>query len=416
MKVNTSLNRNIFYLALVQGSSFILPLLTFPYLVRVLGPESFGVLGFCQASMQYLVLLTEYGFNWTATQQVAINNKNKSELTKIFWSVIFSKLVLACIAFSILIIACYFIPKYQQLWFVLLSLSPMVIGNIIYPIWFFQGMEKMKWISLCSISARFLLVPLTFVFVHGSNDLWIAALIQGGTNFVAGLIGFALIFKNRWVGVPILSFSRIKKSLSDGWHIFVSTSAISMYTTSTTVILGFLAGPIAVGYFNAANTIRNATQSLLNPISQALYPRVNTMFSNDYAKAMRLIKSALRYFSGISLISSIFLFLLAPWIIKYGVGEKYEASISVLRWMAFLPFVISLSNIFGVQTMLAHNYKKEFSHILIMCGICNLIFIFPLIYLFKQDGAAISVLLTEIGVASMMYLFLRKKRIYLFKG
>ncbi|MCE9950347.1 flippase [Hafnia paralvei] len=416
MKINTSINKNIFYLALVQGSSFILPLLTFPYLVRVLGPSSFGVLGFCQASMQYLVLLTEYGFNWTATQQVAINNSNKTELTEVFWSVIFSKLLLACIAFLALFIVCFLVPKYQQLWFVLLSFSPMVIGNIIYPIWFFQGMEKMKWISLCSISARFLLVPLTFIFVHSADDLWVAALIQGGTNFIAGLIGFVLIFKNKWVGAPILSFIRIKKSLKDGWHVFVSTSAISMYTTSTTVILGFLAGPIAVGYFNAANTIRNATQSLLNPISQALYPRINAIFSDDYAKAMKLVKSALRYFSGVSLISSLLLFVLAPWIIKYGVGEKYEASVSVLRWMAFLPFVISLSNIFGVQTMLTHNYKKEFSRILIICGVFNLIIIFPFVHFLKQDGAAISVLLTEIGVATMMYLFLRHKKIYLFKG
>ncbi|VFS52827.1 oligosaccharide flippase family protein [Budvicia aquatica] len=142
MSINTSLNRNIFYLALVQGSSFILPLLTFPYLVRILGPEYFGILGFCQASMQYLVLLTDYGFNWTATQQVAKYREDRGELTNIFWSVIFSKLLLAVLAFILLLVVCFFVTKYQQLWMVLLAFSPMVLGNVIYPIWFFSGGRK----------------------------------------------------------------------------------------------------------------------------------------------------------------------------------------------------------------------------------------------------------------------------------
>ncbi|VFS52826.1 oligosaccharide flippase family protein [Budvicia aquatica] len=274
----------------------------------------------------------------------------------------------------------------------------------------------MKWITLCSISARFMLVPLTFVFVQGIDDLWIAALIQGGTNFIAGLIGFYFIFNNNWVGGPIFSLERIRCSLRDGWHVFVSTSAISLYTTSTTVILGFLAGPVSVGYFNAANMIRGAVQSLLNPISQAIYPRISFLMDNNYSKAILLIRKSLMYLGVISLCASVFLILFSSLIVKYGVGDEYQASVSVLRWMAFLPFFISLSNVFGIQTMLTHNYKKQFSWILVVCGLSNLIIIFPLVYYFQQDGAAMSMLLTELCVTIIMYLFLRSKNIYLIRG
>ncbi|MGL4726212.1 MAG: flippase [Scandinavium sp.] len=415
MKINSTLNKNIFYLALVQGSSYILPLITFPYLVRILGPEYFGLLGFCQASMQYLVLLTDYGFNWTATQQIAKNKGNKKELTEIFWSVIFAKIFLAVGAFIVLIIACLVVPQYNQVWYILLAFSPLVIGNIIYPVWFFQGMEKMKWITLCTISARCLVIPLTFLLVHSKEDVWLAALIQGSVNLLAGMIGLCLIMQKQWIHGLIFNRAKIKSSLADGWHVFLSTSAISLYTTSTTVILGFVAGPVAVGYFNAANTIRNAAQGLLSPITQAIYPRINSLFDTDYQQALSLIRKSIRIVGGLACIGSILLFVLAPWIINIGVGKNYEESIIVLRWMAVLPLIIVLSNIFGVQTMLTHNYKKQFSRILIVSGITNLLIIFPLVFFYAETGAAISLLVTETLVTLLMYLFLRSKHIYLFK-
>lgn len=415
VKINSTLNKNIFYLALVQGSSYILPLITFPYLVRVLGPEYFGLLGFCQASMQYLVLLTDYGFNWTATQQVAKNKDDKNELTQIFWSVIFSKLMLAVAAFTVLAIVCATVTQYKNVWYILLAFSPLVIGNILYPVWFFQGMEKMKWITLCTISARCLVIPLTFILVHSPRDVWLAALIQGSVNMIAGLLGFYLIRRRGWLTGFSFDFGRIKQSLRDGWHVFVSTSAISLYTTSTTVILGFVSGPTAVGYFNAANTIRSAAQGLLSPITQALYPRINTLFNSDYAHAMSLIKKSVRIVGGLALLGSIAIFILAPWIIKFGVGENYNEAITVLRCMAFLPFVVVMSNIFGVQTMLTHNYKKQFSRILLSGGCLNLIIIYPLVHSFAETGAAISILITESVITIFMYFYLRSKNIYLIK-
>lgn len=102
--------------------------------------------------------------------------------------------------------------------------------------------------------------------------------------------------------------------------MFISTSAISLYTTSTTVILGFVAGPLAVGYFNVANTIRNAAQGLLTPFTQSIYPRINAVFDSDYLQAIKIIKKSLRYVGGLAFLGSVFLYLLAPFIIKIGVG------------------------------------------------------------------------------------------------
>lgn len=151
-------------------------------------------------------------------------------------------------------------------------------------------MERMKWITLCTISARLCVIPLTFIFVSSKADIWLAALIQGSVNFIAGCIGLFLILNRGWISGACFNLKRIKQSLIEGWHVFLSTSAISLYTISTTVILGFIAGPVAVGIFNAANTIRNAAQGLLSPITQAIYPRINSLFDNQYPLALALIK------------------------------------------------------------------------------------------------------------------------------
>ncbi|ELW2069045.1 O140 family O-antigen flippase, partial [Escherichia coli] len=135
----------------------------------------------------------------------------------------------------------------------------------------------------------------------------------------------------------------------------------------------------------------------------------------NYPQALSLIKKSLRYIGLLSLLGSSFLFILAPYIISLTVGEKYLYSVDILRWMAFLPFVLVLSNIFGVQTMLTHDYKKEFSYILILSGVLNLTIIFPLVYKYSAIGAAISILITESFVALAMYLFLRIKNIYIIK-
>ncbi|EMG4210543.1 flippase [Salmonella enterica] len=409
------LRKNIFYLFIVQGGNYLIPLLTFPYLLRVLGPTSFGLLGFFQATIQYCILLIEYGFNWTATEAIAKNKKSKEKVTIIFWGVFWAKVFLASTSILLLLILIMVFDIYAQHFLVILAFIPLIVSNIIYPVWFFQGIEEMKWITICTLLAKLIIVPTTFIFVNNPNDIWVAAFIQSCSMMLSGLISVYIIMRKKWVSKIIFDYVYIRKCLSDGWHLFISTSAISLYTTSTTIILGAIAGPIAVGYYNTANTIRGAMQGLLNPIAQAIYPRISYLITEDYQSALFLIKRMLKYFCCIALLSSLSLFIYAAPIIKIVAGTGYDGAVTVLRWMSFIPFFVAMSNIFGVQTMLTHGYKKEFSFVLIISGVLNILLILPLVYFESQAGAAMALLLTEVFVTAMMYIFLRKKKIFLFK-
>lgn len=412
--MNITLVKNILSLAGIQGMNYLLPLITLPYLVRTLGPEGYGVLGYMLAIMQYGCLITDYGFNLSATRQIAIIQNDKNRISEVFWGVISAKLILAIV--SLLFILCFvlFERNISSHLDVLFASFGLVLGNVLFPTWLFQGKERMGWIAISNIAARFTAVPLIFVFVHSPQDTWIAALITGGTSILAGIIGMYFVFKNKWVDFCKPPISTIIYQFREGWHIFVSSAAISMYTTTTTVILGILAGPVAVGYYVAADKLRLAVQGLIMPIAQALYPRINALMHKDQKQAFALIRKLLVIQGGGTMLLSIALFSFSGLAINLLYGERYLPSVEVLHWLAWLPAIIGISNVYGYQTLLVLGMKKVFSRIVLIGGSLSLLTIYPLIRLYNIEGAAISVIIAELAVNFMMLYVIIKNRYPIF--
>lgn len=406
---------NVVSLFGIQGMNYFIPLITLPYLVKTLGPESYGVLGFSIAFIQYFCLMTDYGFNLSASRKVAMHSSEKSEVSRIFWHVMLCKLLLAAIGAIILIISCHVVPYLKVQQDVIWAAYGLVIGNIMFPLWLFQGKEQMGLSSISNILSRAASIPLIFIFVREVDDAWIAAFITSVTAILGGFISIFVLWKKRWIVFEKIEFERIVTEYKDGWHVFLSTAAVSLYTTSITVVLGFVAGPIAVGYFVAADKLRQAVQGLLVPISQALYPRVNSLMINQPELAFALLRKLLRYFSGIGLLLSISIFLCAPFGINLLYGELYQPSVVVLYILAFCPLLVSISNVVGIQTMLTLGFNKEFSRILMYSGMLCILIVFPLSFFLKEVGAAFSVLIAESAVTTMMLLFIWYKKIPLYQ-
>lgn len=402
-------------LAGVQVANVILPLVTLPYLLRVLGPEQFGVFGFCQAVLVYAVVLTEYGFNLSATQRMACAQGNQPEINRIFWSVQAAKVLLALGALSLLTLTVCIVPQLWTVWPVMLASSPVVLGAVLFPQWLFQGLERMGYVSLCTIAARALSIPLIFWWVKTDQDTWLVALIQSSGTVVAGMLAWTLIWHGKLVAWHRPRFADIRLTLKDGWHIFISTAAISLYTTTNTVVLGFLTSHTAVGFFTAADKIRQASQNLFTPFSNAVYPRVSALMAQDTRSGLALIRKVLLIQGGLTLSISFGLWLLAPFAVHLVMGQQYEGAVSVLRVLAAVPFLIGLSNVFGIQTMLPLGLKRPFSRIVLVSGLINVVLLFLLVPLLQAEGAAAAVLLTEGFVTLAMALVLRKAGIHLLR-
>lgn len=414
--MDKALIKNITALFGIQGMNYVIPLITLPYLVRVLDPIGYGSLGFSLAIVQYCCILTDYGFNLSATQQVAVHRDDKQKVSEIFWSVIVCKVLMATISLLLMVLTIEFVPKLKEVSDIIYASLLMVLGNLIFPTWLFQGMEKMGTIAVANIISRLFAIPLIFFFVLKPEDAYIAALITSFTTIIAGLISLYLILRNHWIVWFKPSFLDLKKMMSDGWHVFISTAAVSLYTSSTTVILGFISGPVAVGYFVAADKLRQAAQGLITPVAQSFYPRINSTMVKSKAEGFTLIRTLLKWQGGGAFLISLAIFIFAPIIIDLAYGDTYKPAIRVLYLMAWLPFIVSISNVFGIQTLLVLGFKSIFSRILIAAGFINLLLIFPLTFLYSETGAAYSVLITEIAVTLMMFVVIIKKKLSVFKG
>ncbi|WP_270584488.1 flippase [Bacillus smithii] len=407
---------NVLSLATLQGLNYILPLLTIPYLVRVLGPDNYGLVAFAQSFIQFFVILADYGFNLSVTNQIAIYRENKEKIQTIFSTVMTIKLFFLIICFLILCLSVYLFPKFQGHRLVYVITFGTVIGNILFPVWFFQGIEKMKYITVLNVFAKTIFTVGIFMLVKNSDDILIVPLLNSvGTIFI-GLISLGIIKKTFSLSYVMPCLSDIKYQLKEGWYVFISTVAISFYTVSNTFILGLFTNNTIVGYYASAEKIINAASGIVSPITQAIYPYISRLMAENRERTLMFIRKVLFIVGGGTLFISLCIFILAENIVDVALGDKYTHSVGILRIIAFLPFLIGLSNTFGIQTMLTLGYKKAFSNILMVASILNVLLAVIFVPMFKHIGTAIAVLTSEFFVTFTMFVYLRLKGIKLLEG
>ncbi|MBP8959041.1 MAG: flippase [Bacteroidales bacterium] len=410
-KEKKQLFSNFFSLSVLQAANYLLPLITLPYLVRVLGPEKYGLIAFAQAFVAYFQILTDYGFNLSATREISINRENKEKVSEIFSSVMTIKFCLLILSLIIMSVIIFLFAKFRRDSLLYYLTFGMVVGQVLFPVWFFQGMERMKYITYLNIGAKLFFTILIFVFIHQASDYIYVPLINSLGFIVAGIFGIWVVFKEFKINFKVPSLTELQHQLKEGWHIFISTIAISFYTVSNTFILGLFTNNTIVGYYSGAEKIIKAFQGLFTPVSQTIYPYISKLANESKEKAIKFIREVTMYVGGVTFVFSLAIFLLGDVIVNILLGEQYESSIVVLKILAFLPFIVGLSNIFGIQTMLTFDYKRAFSNILIIASIVDLLLAIILVPIYQHIGISFAALITEIFVTVTMYIYLRNKGI-----
>lgn len=403
---------NILSLTGLQFASYILPLITLPYLTYVLSPDKFGLTQYAISLITYFQMFTDYGFNLSATRELAIVREDKTKVSEIFNSVMSIKIMLCILSFLILLAIVMFIPKFNVDADVYILTFGIVVGNVLFPTWLFQGMEYMKYTSILNIIGKLIFTILIFVMIHQTSDYILVPIINSFGYLVVGVLGIYVALTRFDLKVSIPSVKSIKYHLKEGWHVFLSTIAINLYTTTNTFLLGLLTNNTLVGYYSIAEKFITAANGLFNPISQALYPYISrTVHNDDKTSNIIRIRKLTKLAALLGGIFSLGLFIFAEPLILILFGPNYANSIIILRILSIIPFMVSLSNIFGIQTMLTFNYKKDFTIIVLMGGIIDIILGIILISLFKEIGIAISFAVTETFITIAMLTFLQRKNI-----
>ena len=402
---------NFSSLTVLQISNYLIPMITLPYLVRVLGPEKFGLVNFATAFCAYFSLLTDYGFTLSATKDISVNRDDKAKLNEIYSSVLGVKIYLFLLStVFFLIILFSFEIFYKEILLYVFAFAT-ILGSTFFPVWFFQGIEKMKYILFINISVRALFTGLIFILITSENDYLMLTAINSSTQIVIALVGLFIVRKSFSVKFSFPSFREMKYQLKSGWSIFLSQISINLYTTSNAFILGLFTDNKVVGYYTAADKIRSALQAMMNPLLQTVFPYVNHLLSVSQEAFINFNKKILRIalVGGISI--SLILFFFAGQLVDIILGEGYIQSVLVLKIIAWLPFLITFSNVTGVQTMLPLKRDKAFAIILFIAGVLNVVVSLIIVPLYFEIGTSVSVVITETFVTSSFLFYLLKRKI-----
>lgn len=389
---------NFISLSSLQIVSYILPLITLPYLVRVLGPEKYGLIAFATAFVTYFQILTDYGFNLSATREISIHRENKAKISEIFSSVMIVKTLLAILSFIILSLIVFIVPQFKTNWQIYFVTFGIVIGYLSLPIWFFQGMEKMKYITVLNISAQLIFTASIFIFIRNSSDYIYVPLINSLGFIVAGILGLYIIFKNFDMKFKLPKYPAIKLQFKEGWHVFISTFAVSLYTNSSIFAVGLFTNNTITGYYAIAEKLMLIIQTFpLSSLLQSLYPRLSKIHLKNPNKALRL-SNRFQYITTISYLLFLpIVFFLAPLIVTIIAGKPYEEIILAFRILLIAVFFIN-ANAFRIYYLLVAGKSDIYAKIHVSLGLFGTILVFLLSYIFSYIGATIAISLIALYV------------------
>lgn len=385
---------NFISLSILQGLNYILPLVTFPYLVRVLGVEKFGLLSFATATIAYFQILTDYGFNLSATREVAIYRDNKEKLQEIFSSVMIIKFGLLLVSLILLSIVVFSFNKFRQDWLVYYLSFGMVLGQVLFPVWFFQGMERMRYITLLNILAKGLFTVAIFVFVRTQEDYWKVPLLNSIGFLIAGVVSLWIVYRYWAIRVQPVSKASIVNQLREGWHIFVANLTGNIYGQGTIFILGLLKDNAVVGYYSIAEKLLKAISGLVQPLAQTIYPYLAR-------KNIFKIKNVLqKTYKTILILNSILLLILVlgvKYVYYFFVG-KVAFEISLTYYVLSTAIFFTILNVLKQPLIYILKKDLENSKMYIFVGVSFIPICFLLTYSFAAIGTAISLLYVEVSI------------------
>lgn len=407
----SKLGGSIVSLYVLQGFNYVLPLLVLPYLLRVLGPRGYGGVAFAQSLMAYAVILTDFGFNFSATRAVSLARDDPSELARIFWSTLAAKGVLLLVACLMISAAVLLFPALQGRAALIGVCGLAVVGTVLLPKWYFQGLERMPaMVCVQALSTALVLAPV-FLLVRGPGDQLLAAAILSVSALAGGLSCLLSVGYIAPVGFHRPTWSDISGAFAGSRDLFVSNAATSAYVTSNAFILGLVCGDHAVALYSVANKTALAAFGSLTPVVQAVFPRSSLLFGRSLRDARSFVRRiSLLLMAAAALISAILALFAGP-IVGLLAGPQYRGAVSVLRLMALLPLALAAATLLAQLIMVNTGLARSLSRIYLSMGVLNLIMLPVLASRLGALGGAIALLTVEILGPVLMAGVIRRTRV-----
>lgn len=387
---------NMFWLSLLQVCGYVFPLITFPYLTKVIGAEGFGLIAFATTVVSYFSTVVDWGFQFTAVRDVAQNRDNQIMVSHIFSNVMNSRIVLVIFCLFILLALIATLTSFRTSALILLLTYLMLPGHIFFPDWFFQGLEKMRYVTLMNFVFKFVFTVLVFVFIKEKQDYILQPVLTALGYLISGAVSMWLICRKWGYKWHWTSISEIIATIKSGFDIFINTILPQIYNSFSQILLMAWQGPVACGIYAAADKFNAIMTQLIGVISRAFFPFL----------ARRIDKHHVFAVANISLcaLGAIFLIVFAPKLIHIFTTGEFEDAIFLLRLLGISMIFTSIQNVYGTNYLIVLHYDRLIRNINIMASLLGFAISFPLVYLYGATGVAFTVLITRALLAVLVYL------------
>lgn len=394
---------NFSYLAVLQMITMLVPIITLPHLFGVLGDTTWGVVVYAQAVVLYLGILVSFGFNITATKDISVHRDDPSKISEIVSSVFILKGLLFIVSLLIITILVYTIPYFKHYRLLYLLSMWFCLYEFIFPIWYFQGLEKMKYITLINLGSRLIFLTLIFVLIRQESDYILVPVINGIGAIFSGLVSLFIIFKKDRVKFFIPTISTLRFYLKESAPIFLSNLS-QLYVKMNKIIIGPFIGIDAVAYYDVAEKITSLMKVPIGLISQTVFPKIVK------EKSLSFINKILKLNLAIQATLLVIVIPTATFIVKLISGKDIPVAATALIILSFTVIPVVLNNTYAVQTLLAFNLKKYFTRSIVGSGIVYgiLILIMYIFDIWHLYGICIAVLISELATSVLSYYYVKK--------
>lgn len=398
-----SLKSNYLYNLLYQILLIILPLITTPYISRVLGSNGIGTINYTGSVTAVAVLIASLGSGLYAQKEIAYAGENIQKRSKIFWSILLIRIISSLIVSILYIIICYFSDKYRSIYLIQYIT---LVANMLDIVWLFQGIEDFKKISIRNIIIKLVSVTAIFLFVKDKNDITIYIFINSisalGNSLLMWLYLHGIIIKCK------ISWNDISKHIYPIITLFIPMIAIYVYTYVDKIVLGLLSSEEQVGFYSNAERIVKLPMTVITSLGSVMLPRIARLIKKNMWPEVRIdIRNSIHFvfFLGFPMTAGIA--IIAPFFVPWFFGHGYESCIFLMQCLSVIIIIIGMSSVTGQAVLVPLNKQKIYTISIVIGAITNIVLNLILIPIFGAAGAVIGTISAEsiVGVIQWTSVF-----------
>lgn len=386
---------NFFSLSILQIANLLLPLLILPYLIKVVGFEKYGIIVLANSLIVYFQSIVDYSFKITATRDIAIFKNSIKKMSIIYCKVMPIKIIFFIVSYiSICLIVFNFDSFYIERKVYLIT-GLMLLGNLLFPDWFFQGIEKMKFITVINVSIKIIFTLLVFIFIKTENDYWIYPLLQVIGLFFSGIIGQYIVFYKFKLNFYFIKWNELKNTIYKNFPIFINQFLPTFYNNTSTFLLGVLTSTKIVGVYDAIKKVVDIVIAFFSVISRVFFPFLNTNKNSFVVYRKNMIR--------LSILMLVLIIVFSQYIFYYFKIENEDAfTVLIVLALGIVGYV--LYDVFGLNYFIINRQDKLVMKNTIIASAIGVLTVYPLVYYFGIIGAAINLTMSRFLMGGLLVL------------